>query len=234
MPARLHSISSCPICGTGSALPLGLPGRESGRDRGFRAMRRRYGRLAAAVCCVGAIAVMATLLLSGQGAGADEGDHPGSGHTGAHGRPSGHGHGSTHSGGSASPSASRSASASVAARPASTAGSPTPMHSAQPTAQPSTRPESNSAPAPAPSAHTTITLPGVQSMPAASHPVGHAAGQPARMVEVAAAPATQARDSVTLAATISVLLVALAVVLLTYGYRPSQQRGRHRSAVPPA
>jgi hypothetical protein len=83
-------------------------------------------------------------------------------------------------------------------------------------------------------ARTTVTLPGVRSAPAASHPAGHAASQPARMVEVAAAPATRARDSVALVATISVLLVALAAVLVTYGYRPGQRQGRHRSALPHA
>jgi hypothetical protein len=54
------------------------------------------------------------------------------------------------------------------------------------------------------------------------------------MVEVAAAPATRARDSVALVATISVLLVALAAVLVTYGYRPGRRQGRHRSALPHA
>jgi hypothetical protein len=71
---------------------------------------------------------------------------------------------------------------------------------------------------------------GVRSLPPVSHPVKHPAARPAQIVEVAAAPASPAHDSLALAATLLGLLFAVGVVLLTYGYRPGHRHGRHRSA----
>jgi hypothetical protein len=175
-------------------------------------MRRRYRRIVAAACCVGAIGVTVAVLLPGQGAGADRGGHAGSAHTKTHGPPPGHGSGNPHGG---------SASASVAARVASASASvPAPP-----------APASNSASAPAPAARTTITLQGEQSRPPAPHQVTHENRPAAQIVEVAASPTTPARDSVALAATIAGLLVATAIAVL-YGSRPGARQGRHRSARP--
>lgn len=194
-------------------------------------MRRRYRRFVGAACCVGAIGVMAGLLLSGQVAGADQndqGDHPGTGQAKLHGPPSGRGHGNRHSGGWTT------ASASVAAHvtaPAAGHGS-TSANGAQPAAQPSawTNPAPAGAVAPVPAPRTTITLQGVRSVPPASQPVRHPTARPAQIVEVAGAPAAQAHDSLALAATLSGLLFAVGVLVLTFGYRPGQRHGRHRSA----
>ena len=198
-------------------------------------MRQRYRRLVGAACCVGAIGVIAALLLSGQGAGADQndqGNRPGTGHAKTHGPPSGRGHGSLHPSGWASASGSPSGSGSGSAHVAPAAHGSTPAGVARPTAQPSawTNPAPNSAVAPVPAARTTITLQGMRSLPPASGPVRHPTGQPARIVDVAAAPATPTHDSVVLAATLSGLLFAVGVVALTYGYRPGRRDGRHRSA----
>ncbi|HEY3089976.1 MAG TPA: hypothetical protein VGJ59_18145 [Jatrophihabitantaceae bacterium] len=189
-------------------------------------MRQRYRRIVAAACCVGAIGVMAAVLLPGQGAGADRGGHSGSGHTKTHGPPPGHGSGN--------PDASGWASASVAARTASASASvPAPGHSAQPAAQPATPtvPASNTASAQAPAARTTVTLQGEQSRAPAPHQVTHANSPAAQIVEVAASPNRPARDSVALAVTIAGLLVATAIAVL-YGSRPGPRQGRHRSAQP--
>jgi len=202
-------------------------------------MTRRYRRLAAAACCIGALGVMAAVLLPGLGAGADQGGQysqsdqggqGGTGHAKTHGPPAGHSHGNAHAGwASASKSASASASAQAVARSAAAAHGPTPVPSAQPTAPPS-GPASTSALGAAPAAHTTITLQGVRSTPPAPHQVTHVGSQPANIVEVAAAPARSAHDSVALGATISGVLVAIAIVALGYGYRPGNREGRHRSA----
>jgi hypothetical protein len=76
-----------------------------------------------------------------------------------------------------------------------------------------------------------MTLQGVQSV---SPPSQHAApqtSQPARIVDVAAAPATPNHDSIAVAASIAGVLIAIAAVVLISGYRPSQRHGRHRSRV---
>jgi hypothetical protein len=190
---------------------------------GVRGMRRRHRRLAAAACCVGALGVMAAVLLPGLGAGADQGDQPGTGHAKTHDPPAGHGHGNSHPGGWTS------ASTSARAHSAAADHTPTPVLSAQPTAHRSTwtSPGSTGALAAAPGAGTTMTLQGV---PPAPHRVTHVSSQPADIVEVAAAPSRPVHDSVALGATISGVLVAIAIVALGYGYRPGNRQGRHRSA----
>jgi hypothetical protein len=189
-------------------------------------MRRRHRRVAAAACCVGALGVMAAVLLPGLGAGADQGDQSGTGNAKTHGPPAGHGHSNPHPGGWTS--ASKSAT-SAPARPAAAAHTPTPVLSAQPTAHRSAwpRPASTGALAPAPGA---MTLQGVRSAPPAPHRVTHMSSQPANIVEVAAAPSRPVHDSVALGATISGVLVAIAILALGYGYRPANRQGRHRSA----
>jgi hypothetical protein len=196
-------------------------------------MRRRHRQLAAAACCIGAIGVMATVLLPGQGAGADQGDQGDQG--GSHSKTHSHGHSSAHPGGWASTSASASASATTSAqavaRTSATAHGATPASAAQPTAQPSApgTPAPNSVAGAVPAAHTTITLQGVRSVPPASPPVHQVNSPPAQIVEVAAAPSRPTDGSVALAATSSGLLIALAIMVLAWGYRPGHRNGRHRS-----
>lgn len=227
MPAWLHSIGSCHFYGAAVRGTSRLARTRFGDRSGVCAMRRRHRQLAAAACCIGAIGVMATVLLPGQGAGADQGDQGGS--------PSkthSHGHSSAHPGGWASTSASASATTSTraVARTSATAHGATPASAAQPTAQPSapTAAAPNSVAAALPAAHTTITLQGVRSVPPASHPVDQVDSPPAQIVEVAAA-SRPTDGSVALAATSSGLLIALAIMVLAWGYRPGHRHGRHRS-----